>query len=124
LVNCKALPGFYADVQNGCEVFHVCSRNSLKMKNSFLCPNGSVFNQVSLTCDSWDHVDCSVSENYYGLNTAIGKAEANVYHFDTNRNKFRFSSKLDVFTSKETEREETSPVAGALLLVTVLLPSS
>lgn len=71
-------------------------------------------------------MDCSVSEKYYNLNIGIAKEdrnfEANIYHFDTNLNKLQFSSKLDVVTSTEIEREETAPVTDALFLVTMLLP--
>jgi hypothetical protein len=128
LVNFTIIPGYYADVESGCQVFHICSRNSLKLKNSFLCPNESIFNQELLTCDWWNNVDCSVSEKYYNLNIGIGKAdrnfEANIYHFDTDLNKLQFSSKLDVFTSKEIQREESVRVTDALFLVTMLLPPS
>lgn len=71
-------------------------------------------------------MNCSVSEEYYNLNIGIRKAdknfEANIYRFDTNLNKLQFSSKLDVFTSTETEREESVAVTDALFLVTMLLP--
>jgi hypothetical protein len=65
-----------------------------------------------------------MSEKYYSLNTGIGKTEANVYHFNTNLNKLLFSSKFDVYTSKEMQREDSNPVTDALLLVTVLFPPS
>jgi hypothetical protein len=122
----RHFPGYFADVDSGCQVFHICSRNSLKLKNSFLCPNGSIFNQELLTCDRWKNVDCSVSEKYYDLNIGIDKAdrkfEANIYRFDTNLNKLQFSSKLDVFTSTEIGREETVPVTDTLVLVSMFLP--
>jgi hypothetical protein len=122
----RHFPGYYADVDSGCQVFHICSRNSLKLKNSFLCPNGSIFSQELLTCDWWNNVDCSVSEKYYNLYIGIAKAEqnfkANIYHFDTNLNKLQFSSKLHVFMSTVTERGETVPVTDTLFLVTMLLP--
>ncbi|GFG30651.1 hypothetical protein Cfor_12270, partial [Coptotermes formosanus] len=66
---------YYADVETGCQVFHVCSRTSLRLKDSFLCPNGSLFNQEFFACDWWDNVDCSLSENFYSLNMRIGKAD-------------------------------------------------
>lgn len=40
--------GYYADVENECQVFHVClpqTRNSIRW--SFICPAETVFNQVN-----------------------------------------------------------------------------
>jgi len=69
------LSGYYADVATGCQVFHVCSRTSLTLKNSFLCPNGSIFDQKFFICDWWHIVDCSLSESFYSLNMRIGRAD-------------------------------------------------
>lgn len=63
--------GYYADVQTGCQVFHVCS--SLAPKSSFLCNNGSIFNQERFTCDWWNKVDCPNSEVNFAKNNDIGK---------------------------------------------------
>jgi len=43
------LPGrYYADQETDCQMFHVCvQRNSREVKDfRFLCPNGTVFDQV------------------------------------------------------------------------------
>ncbi|XP_048513093.1 uncharacterized protein LOC110117352 [Athalia rosae] len=42
-------PGYYADPGTGCQVFHICQRGG--RKDSFLCPNGTIFNQQWLVCD-------------------------------------------------------------------------
>lgn len=47
--------------------------------HSFLCPNGTIFNQLLLTCDWWHNVDCGISESHY-------KKEDNIHHRHTNYN--------------------------------------
>lgn len=47
--------GFYADPETGCQVWHMCQ--GLR-KHSFLCPNGTIFNQKAGICDWWYNVDC------------------------------------------------------------------
>jgi hypothetical protein len=93
----------------------MCSRDSPNVKNAFLCPNG---------CDSWTKMDCSVSEKYYDLSTGIDKTEANIYRFDPGLNKLLFATKIDVFRSTGSERQQTGPVTDALFLVTLLIPPS
>ena len=39
-------------------MFHVCVGSSPSAFFSFLCPNGTVFNQEYFTCDWWFNVDC------------------------------------------------------------------
>ncbi|CAB3223093.1 unnamed protein product [Arctia plantaginis] len=44
--------GYYADVDNECQVFHVCvptqtpSGRNITYRYSFICPNETIFNQV------------------------------------------------------------------------------
>lgn len=47
--------GFYPDLETGCQVWHICQGFR---KFSFLCPNGTVFNQKSGICDWWYNADC------------------------------------------------------------------
>ena len=45
--------GYYADVDTRCQVFHVCTvmpEPLPAIKNSFLCPNGTMFNQENFAC--------------------------------------------------------------------------
>ena len=51
------------------QVYHVCALNK---KFSFLCPNGTVFDQKTFVCNWWYNVDCASSPNYYDLNDLIG----------------------------------------------------
>ena len=39
--------GYYADVESQCQPFHICANDGTALvKFSFLCPNGTLFNQV------------------------------------------------------------------------------
>ena len=40
-------------------------------KYSFLCPNGTLFNQNYFICDWWFNLDCSAAEDYYSLKNEI-----------------------------------------------------
>ena len=53
--NKGTISGYYADTASDCQVFHVCVPDALGGlgTQSFLCPNGTVFNQALLTCEWW-----------------------------------------------------------------------
>ncbi|KAK7074670.1 hypothetical protein SK128_023724 [Halocaridina rubra] len=75
--DCDALdvPGYYADTdpEAGCQVFHICQDRALRrQKDSFLCPNGTIFNQQYLVCDWWFNFDCDTAEDFYSVNELIG----------------------------------------------------
>ena len=73
--------GYYSDTALQCQAFHVCVRISeLELtKYSFLCPNGSLFDQQYFICDFWFNVDCSQAESLYSLNDALAaEREANI----------------------------------------------
>lgn len=70
--------GYYADVSTGCQVYHVCSAQGSPVKNSFLCNNGSIFNQERFVCDWWLNVDCPNSERSFDLNLEIGKTSNSI----------------------------------------------
>lgn len=59
-------PGFYADLETGCQVYHSCGTRG--RRHSFLCPNGTIFSQEYLICDWWFNVACSDSPNHFLLN--------------------------------------------------------
>ena len=75
--------GKYADTETPCQVFHICiiaGPGSTKLRPaSFLCPNGTLFNQEYFICDWWFNVDCTIAEEFYGLNDDVYSAsqEAN-----------------------------------------------
>ncbi|CAG0882075.1 unnamed protein product [Darwinula stevensoni] len=54
--------------------FHLC-HNDGRM-DSFLCPNGTVFNQRLFVCDWWFGVDCPKSSDYYERNRDVFQSMA------------------------------------------------
>ncbi|KAK5640090.1 hypothetical protein RI129_010901 [Pyrocoelia pectoralis] len=67
--NVPALPGMYANVETGCQAYHVCHDGREGHQGaSFLCTNGTVFNQEEFACDWWYNVNCHNSVNLYRLN--------------------------------------------------------
>ncbi|XP_042860346.1 pro-resilin-like [Penaeus japonicus] len=69
----QAVQGYYADTEAGCQVFHICQDRALRrQQDSFLCPNGTIFNQQYLVCDWWFNFDCSQAESFYSVNELIG----------------------------------------------------
>ncbi|KAJ9579965.1 hypothetical protein L9F63_004348, partial [Diploptera punctata] len=71
--NCKnqRYKGFFGDPDTSCQVWHYCDLNGGQA--SFLCPNGTVFSQVGLTCDWWFNVRCSSTPQLYVLNERLYK---------------------------------------------------
>lgn len=68
--DCKQYPwpGYYADVEAQCQVFHICALNTTF---NFLCPNGTIFSQQHLVCVWWNQFDCSTAPSLYGNNANI-----------------------------------------------------
>merc|ERR1712123_133009 len=62
--------GYYADPEAECQAFHICAGDGTGgfTKYSFLCPNGTLFQQQYFVCDWWFNVDCSLAESLYSLN--------------------------------------------------------
>ncbi|XP_012273855.1 uncharacterized protein LOC105696188 [Orussus abietinus] len=69
--------GYYADVENECQVFHVClPQVRTAIRWSFICPAETVFNQETFVCTRTDYsIPCDESEKFYQLNEEIGKLE-------------------------------------------------
>ncbi|XP_055313241.1 uncharacterized protein LOC129574799 isoform X2 [Sitodiplosis mosellana] len=63
--------GFFGDPEAGCQAWHYCDLNGGQA--SFLCPNGTIFSQVLLTCDWWFNVKCSATAQLYVLNERLYK---------------------------------------------------
>ncbi|XP_013784478.1 serine/threonine-protein phosphatase 1 regulatory subunit 10-like [Limulus polyphemus] len=64
------IPGYYADVETNCQVYHVCHQG--RMESQF-CPPGTVFNQEILACDFENSVECFKSPNFYFKNQELDK---------------------------------------------------
>ncbi|XP_060656011.1 uncharacterized protein LOC132791193 [Drosophila nasuta] len=68
--NCQGRqPGYYADTETRCQVWHWCLHSGHQY--SFLCPNGTVFNQAVRVCDWWSNVNCASSEQLYQNNDEL-----------------------------------------------------
>ncbi|XP_028158420.1 uncharacterized protein LOC114351408 [Ostrinia furnacalis] len=72
--------GYYADVDNECQLFHVClpsqtpSGRNVTYKWSFICPAETVFNQEVLVCTRpRDAIPCEDSPMYYDINMEFGR---------------------------------------------------
>merc|ERR1711862_950299 len=65
--------GYYADPEAECQAFHICTADGAGglARYSFLCPNGTLFNQNYFICDWWFNFDCSTAEDLYSLNDEI-----------------------------------------------------
>merc|ERR1711936_1431557 len=65
--------GYYSDPEADCQAFHICTADGAGglAKYSFLCPNGTLFNQNYFICDWWFNFDCSTAEELYSLNEEI-----------------------------------------------------
>merc|ERR1740137_418378 len=62
--------GYYADPEAECQAFHICAGDGTGglTKYSFLCPNGTLFQQQYFVCDWWFNVDCSTAQDFWSLN--------------------------------------------------------
>ncbi|EFN63918.1 hypothetical protein EAG_03014 [Camponotus floridanus] len=71
--SCKSqrYKGFFGDPATRCQVWHYCDLNG--GKSSFLCPNGTIFSQIALTCDWWFNVKCETTTQLYVLNERLYK---------------------------------------------------
>jgi len=65
----QPLSGYYADTETACQVVHRCHNGGIQ--DSFLCPNGTIFNQQKFACQWWYEVDCTKAPQYYELNTNL-----------------------------------------------------
>ncbi|XP_063985992.1 uncharacterized protein LOC135167070 [Diachasmimorpha longicaudata] len=69
--------GYYADVDNECQIFHVCiPQKNGAIRWSFICPESTVFNQATFVCTwNYESIPCNESDQYYDLNKEFGKEE-------------------------------------------------
>lgn len=76
--NLFIIKGYYADPEAECQVFHICTSDGQGGLStySFLCPNGTIFNQNYFICDWWFNFDCSEAETLYSLNDEIAAERA------------------------------------------------
>ncbi|XP_076332324.1 uncharacterized protein LOC143237212 [Tachypleus tridentatus] len=67
----QPLNGYYADLETACQVVHLCQAGGVQ--DSYICPNGTVFNQQVFSCQWWYKVDCPKSAHFYQLNDNLYK---------------------------------------------------
>lgn len=79
--------GYYADINNNCEIFHVChitehpDGSGADMRQySFICGNQTVFDQFSMTCATPDAaVPCAYAPEFFYLNKRVQEGRADVH---------------------------------------------
>ncbi|KAH7644488.1 hypothetical protein HUG17_0026 [Dermatophagoides farinae] len=69
--HCNGAYGYFADIETSCQVWHYCQPDG--RHDSFLCTNGTLFNQMTRVCDWWYNVDCKMSAHHYGVNADLYK---------------------------------------------------
>ncbi|XP_059062581.1 uncharacterized protein LOC131855343 [Achroia grisella] len=101
--------GYYADVDNDCQVFHVClpsqapSGRNVTYRWSFICPNETIFNQEVLVCTRpRDAVPCEDAPMYYDVNMEFGKVSNDTKEMETNNNESN-NNKETVSNSKRNK---------------------
>lgn len=62
-------PGFFADPETRCQTWHYCDLDG--RQTTFLCPNGTQFNQAVFICDWWFNVRCDLSTRLYAINARL-----------------------------------------------------
>merc|ERR1711994_1201446 len=69
----KQIECYYSDQDADCQAFHICGNDGSGslIKYSFLCPNGTLFNQQYFICDWWFNVDCSLAQSLYSRNNEV-----------------------------------------------------
>jgi len=84
--------GYYADPASQCQAFHVCLPDGLGglATQSFLCPNGTIFNQEYFICDWWFNFDCSQAQGLYSRNDEVAaeREAASLAQASNQRNQF------------------------------------
>merc|ERR1712083_30507 len=109
--------GYYADTELRCQAFQICVHDSEGglVKYSFLCPNGSLFDQQYFVCDFWFNVDCAQAESFYFLNDEIAaERESNIGAVAPEGNiGFAFGEDQGVGNSFNGRGSSTGPVGGS-----------
>ncbi|XP_057660162.1 uncharacterized protein LOC130896232 isoform X1 [Diorhabda carinulata] len=115
LFTCQGLEsGYYADTDTDCQVFHICEDEK---KISFLCPNGTIFQQSDLICEWWFKVNCSHSPFLYeesaeNLREDNARRKLNrrvqLYNGEKNSNQLKKNSSVDrkLFNKEPNQNNE------------------
>merc|ERR1711983_433969 len=111
------IEGYYADPEAECQAFHICANfgSDDLTKYSFLCPNGTLFNQQYFICDWWFNVDCSQAEEFYSLNEEVAAAAVAATGGDDGES----SNELATYSLPD----EAAEAASRALLATGVVPA-
>ncbi|CAH0717044.1 unnamed protein product, partial [Brenthis ino] len=115
--------GYYADVDNECQIFHVClpsqmpSGRNVTYRWSFICPQETIFNQEVLVCTrERDSIPCEDSPNYYDLNMEIGKiVEPDINKEEIETNKKETENIPVKKENRQTNRKKQNIIMEALM---------
>ncbi|CAM1300892.1 Uncharacterised protein g2822 [Pycnogonum litorale] len=66
----KYIGGYYADMENGCQIFYVCMLGPRKnvIRVPMFCQPPTLFDQRTKNCNWPKYVDCQASGQYYENN--------------------------------------------------------
>ncbi|XP_047103321.1 uncharacterized protein LOC124722163 [Schistocerca piceifrons] len=115
----KVIGGYYADVETGCQMFHVCTigQKGEITDIKFLCLNGTVFDQETRVCERVDEVDCSKTEGFYDLNLELYGNNAALSYHETEEDPVTIPtvSSTPSTTTTTTTTTTTAPTTAAQL---------
>ncbi|XP_060808695.1 uncharacterized protein LOC106139704 [Amyelois transitella] len=105
--------GYYADVDNECQLFHVClpsqtpSGRNITYRWSFICPGETIFNQEVLVCTRpIDSIPCEESEMYYDVNDEFGKVTNETKKEEATTEKNKSASRLPERVRNNQKRKQ------------------
>ncbi|XP_015918273.1 uncharacterized protein [Parasteatoda tepidariorum] len=103
----KIAGGYYADIDTGCHIFHLCAPSNLQTltDHPFCCHPELVFDQRFLVCDRPENVDCPVSNRYYS-DQFDGPVKVQQREEEQARNQNRQSRENEAESSESEEIEE------------------
>lgn len=84
-------------------MFHICEGGK---KISFLCPNGTIFQQTELICDWWFKVNCAASPGHYAESSEVLSRAQNRSSNSAAANKSKPTVKLDKDDKRHKGSEE------------------
>jgi len=105
--------GYYGDVKN-CSLFHYCEpftdpeKNQFVLHAAYLCPNETVFNQLSLTCVYPNEaLDCARAPEYYYVNSHVVPVDSSAEQGSSaESSEEKDVKKEEVETKKEEKKKE------------------
>lgn len=102
----QPLTGYYADTETACQVVHFCQTGGTQ--DSFLCPNGTIFNQEKFSCQWWYEVNCANAPKFYILNDNLYRVPQNNNNANSNARNNAASSSSSVSSSSSSASSSSS----------------